>query len=410
VPLQAALVLVLLLSAGALLAQTRAAQVMAVTGTVTAIDGQGRERALEKGADVRQGDRIVTGEGALVQMRMTDGGYISVRSATEMAIDRFNYDDKEAANSNVLFSLIKGGFRSITGLIGRTNPNAYSIRTTTATVGIRGTDHEPVVVLPGAPGGVPAGLYDKVNDGETFIRTERGQLALIKGQVGFAPIVPDRPPQALPSVPDFYKIEVKTDARDPKDATSTSKAGDGDKVADPSSLRPSLAARREALKDAAKDATGVLGTTSTTSTLKSTLTDAATSVITTDKLTTATLLSPTTTTTATKDLSSTSTLLTSPTLSTTTTTATKDLSSTSTLLTSPTISTTTSTLLTSPTTSTILTSPTLSTTTSTLLTSPATSTLLTAPTTSTTSTTSAVKSTTLISPTTTTTIKSIITK
>jgi len=235
------------------LAQTSAARVMALAGAPKAIDAQGQERLLEKGSDVRAGERIVTAEGALVQLRLNDGGYMSVRPGTEMVIDRFVYDDKDASKSNFLVSLVRGGFRSITGLIGRTNPNAYQIRAGTATLGIRGTDHEPMMIPEGVPSmaklGAP-GLYDKVNDGETFIRNAGGLLALKRGEIGFSPINADRAPQFLRNVPEFYRTDIKVDARDPKDANDDSPdarkkgadAGDG-------MLRPSTAARRAASKN-----------------------------------------------------------------------------------------------------------------------------------------------------------------
>lgn len=238
-------------------AQTSAARVMAVAGSAKAIDTQGKERLLEKGGEVHAGDRIVTGENALVQLRLNDGGYMSVRAGTDMVIDRFVYDEKDASKSNFLVSLVKGGFRSITGLIGRTNPNAYQIRAGTATLGIRGTDHEPMMI----PADVPAmaklgtpGLYDKVNEGETFIRNAGGLLALKRGEIGFSPVNTDRPPQPLRIVPEFYKIDVKVDARDPKDAAdggnSTRKqttSADGDGL-----LRPSTAARRAVIESTDK--------------------------------------------------------------------------------------------------------------------------------------------------------------
>jgi hypothetical protein len=397
VPVRWALCCAVLVGASAGWAQQRAGQVMSVTGSVTATDAQGRQRVLTRGGDIHQGDRIATGEGALVQVRTTDGGYLSVRSATEIAIERFNYDEKESSNSGIVMELIKGGFRSITGLIGRTNPSAYSVRTATATVGIRGTDHEPVIVLPPPPGlppgatGPAPGLYDKVNDGETFIRTQRGVLALTKGQIGFTPTVPDRPPVILPVVPDFYRVEVKTDARDPRDAAPgtqrTSDSGDG-------ALRPSVAARREALKEAAAAGTGTLlrdATVTTTPLTTSILKDATTVIsptLTTTTLKEATLTSPTLSTTTLQDTSllKDSSVLISPT--TTTTTTLKEA-----ILTSPTLSTTTTSTLKEA----VLLSPTTTTTTTTTV----------APTTAT--TTSTLKSI-LTSPTTTTTIKSVITK
>ena len=225
-----------------------AARVMAISGSAKAVEPQGKERVLEKGAELFAGDKVVTQGDSLVQMRLHDGGYMSVRPNTEMVIDRFVYDEKDSSKSSFLVSLLRGGFRSITGLIGRTNPAGYQIRSATATIGIRGTDHEPVVILdtPGALSHGAPGLYDKVNDGETFIRNSGGVLSLKRGDVGFAPFAADTPPQVLQKIPGFYKTEVKTDARDSKDNGDDNKA-DGSKRSANGLLRPSVAARREAL-------------------------------------------------------------------------------------------------------------------------------------------------------------------
>lgn len=227
-------------------AQNSAAKVMAVSGQAKAIDAQGRERILEKGAELFTGDRVQTLDTSLVQLRMHDGGYLSVRANSELVLDQFAFDEKDPGKSNFLLSLVRGGFRSITGLIGRSNPNGYQIRAATATIGIRGTDHEPVLVLdtPDAqlPGQPPPGLYDKVNDGETFITSRGVVLPLRRGDVGFAPLNTNLPPQVLLKIPDFYRVDLKTDARDPRDGGST----DGARSGGGALLRPSVAARREA--------------------------------------------------------------------------------------------------------------------------------------------------------------------
>lgn len=233
-------------------AQLYAGRVMSASGTIKATDTHGKERLLEKGSEVYSGDKVVTADGALAQVRLNDGGYLSIRPGTEMVIERFVFDEKDASKSNFLVSLVRGGFRSITGLIGRTNPDAYQIRTSTATVGIRGTDHEPMVIqnIPGMAAMGAPGLYDKVNDGETFIRNKDGLLSLKRGDVGFAPLSASQAPQTLPKVPAFYKMELKVDARDPNDGAT----GKPDRNAPPTAksgdfLRPTTAARREALRE-----------------------------------------------------------------------------------------------------------------------------------------------------------------
>jgi hypothetical protein len=82
-------------------------------------------------------------------------------------------------------SLIKGTVRSITGWIGKFNNSAYRITTPTATIGIRGTDHETTVIEKGD--GDEAGTYDNVNEGSTEIRTPHGVTAVTPGKFAFAP-------------------------------------------------------------------------------------------------------------------------------------------------------------------------------------------------------------------------------
>lgn len=327
--------------------QQSAGRVMVVNGSAKAVNAQGQERNLEKGGEVFAGEKIVTAEGGLVQMRLHDGGYLSVRPATEMVIDRFVYDDKNAANSNFLVSLVRGGFRSITGLIGRTNPAAYQIRTSTATLGIRGTDHEPMVVpegLAGPSGLTPPGIYDKVNDGETFIQNRFGVLSLKRGDVGFAPAKPDIAPQMLQRIPDFYKLELKTDGRDSKDAAEDSKPGNAKTLPKGALLRPSLALRKDAvLTDSTLEPTKTLAPTTlqiapllsstslqTTTVVKEPLT---TTTLTSPLLSTTTLMSPTTTliSPTTTTISPTTTLI-SPTTTTTLTPITTTVVPTTTLI------------------------------------------------------------------------------
>lgn len=369
-------------------AQISAARVMSVSGDVKVTDAQGNVRALQKGAEIKSGEKIITAEGALAQVRLNDGGFMSIRPGTEMVIDRFQYDEKNAANSSLLISLIRGGMRSISGMIGKTNPDGYQIKSNTATVGIRGTDHEPMVIPVGASPlaalGQP-GLYDKVNDGETFIRNQAGLLAIKKGEVGFTPLgTANMPPQALKVIPDFYKIEVKVDARDPKEAATIDSMGKMGAARSGVLLRPTTAARREALSSGgvlsplnvaepslattAPITTAPIATTTTTLSPTLSVTEPLKTLSTTDlstrTLDSSTLLSPTTSTLSTSTLISpttTSTISTLPTLSTSTLSTTT--LSTTTLI-APT--TTTTTTITSPTTSTLSTttiSPTLSTTT-----------------------------------------------
>ncbi|MGH9578189.1 MAG: FecR family protein, partial [Terriglobales bacterium] len=136
----------------------------------------------------------------------TDHGVVALRPNTRVRIRE--YRAKGDAQDKSVLELLRGTFRAVTGLIGRNYPSRYSIRTPTAAIGIRGTDHEPAYIPAPEPGETPEGepgTYDKVNEGETFIQNDRGRIAVKPNQSGFAPLAAIAP-QILRSVPKFYRI------------------------------------------------------------------------------------------------------------------------------------------------------------------------------------------------------------
>lgn len=117
-----------------------AARVDFTTGNVMAISPSGQSRNLTKGAQVEQGETIATNNGR-AHLRFTDGAYVSLQPESEFRIDQYRFDGKADGNEKGFFSLIKGGLRTITGLVGRTNKNNYQVTTSVATIGIRGTEY-----------------------------------------------------------------------------------------------------------------------------------------------------------------------------------------------------------------------------------------------------------------------------
>jgi len=117
-----------------------AALVEFAIGNPSAIDAAGSSRALAKGAAVQAGDTIDTGTGR-VQLRFSDGAYVSLQPGSQFRIDEYNYNGKNDETERGFFSLIKGGLRTITGLVGRTNRRNYQVHVPVATIGIRGTEY-----------------------------------------------------------------------------------------------------------------------------------------------------------------------------------------------------------------------------------------------------------------------------
>ena len=122
-------------------AKDQAAIVIVATGDFYAIDSSQRKRNLQRRSKVFVGDTLVTGNNARVQIRFIDGAVISLRPDSELNIQKYSYG-KAKADEGSLMSLIKGGFRTITGAIGK---QKYKVVTSMATIGIRGTHYEAVI-------------------------------------------------------------------------------------------------------------------------------------------------------------------------------------------------------------------------------------------------------------------------
>ncbi|MDD2894288.1 MAG: FecR family protein [Halothiobacillaceae bacterium] len=161
-----------------------AGKVQFVYGTVS-VTSAGVTRPLKKGDKVEEGDAITTAVSSSAQVKMQDGGFVAIRPNTQMKFEQFVFNGKQDGTERSYFSLLKGGFRAVTGLIGSRNKQNYRIKTPSATIGIRGTDHESFVV-PVGDAAVPAGTYSKVNVGETTLTTNLGTINVLPNQMGYS--------------------------------------------------------------------------------------------------------------------------------------------------------------------------------------------------------------------------------
>jgi len=148
-------------------AATAAGEVLKISGRAWAATAAGQIQALAESEGVHSGDTVVTGSNSFVRLKMADGGFIVLRPNTRFLIEDFEYAAGEDSGRS-LFNLLKGGFRAVTGAIGRRNHANVSFRTAVATIGIRGTDIEVIDCSQGCPDinvNLKAALYFKVHQG-----------------------------------------------------------------------------------------------------------------------------------------------------------------------------------------------------------------------------------------------------
>jgi len=135
-----ALGVVFAVAAGAVQAQA-AGEVEFARGVGFAQSGSQTPRILGKGLPLQQGDRVTTSGNGSAIIRMADGTRMTVRPGSELVLAQYQFKEN-ASDNTMLMQLVRGGFRAVTGLIARSGPDAAKVQTSTATIGIRGTDFD----------------------------------------------------------------------------------------------------------------------------------------------------------------------------------------------------------------------------------------------------------------------------
>jgi len=182
------------------------ATVTHLSGTLTVRRNDGSTRFLSVKSGINEGDTLVTSQGTYARMKFADGAETVLRPESQMKVDAYKYDDKKPEADNVLFSLLKGGMRSVTGLIGRRNRDKVLVSAPSATIGIRGTHFGMLVCqndcgsIPTPSGGPPPnGLHVDVLDGAVTVRNNAGQQVLNAGQFGYVRDTATPPVQVPPA-------------------------------------------------------------------------------------------------------------------------------------------------------------------------------------------------------------------
>lgn len=120
------------------LASAQVARVLRSDG-VAMLERPGQPRRIVGvGEGLEQKDVISVGGESFTMLEFRDQTRITLRPNTVFRLDTF----VDAQTESMLFGLVKGGFRAVTGLIAKRQPSAVRFETATATIGIRGTEFD----------------------------------------------------------------------------------------------------------------------------------------------------------------------------------------------------------------------------------------------------------------------------
>lgn len=186
-PIAAAFITALAPAAPAL-AATAAARVLFASGDVSRVRPDGGTTTLARGDEVFTGDLIQTRRG-IAQLRFGDGGFVSVQHHSRFRIAEYFYGGSEDGREHAIFDLLKGGIRALSGAIGHQRRERYQMRTTVATIGIRGTAYSALFCQRDcaidAGVNLPDGLHAKTTDGSIVLQNDAGELTVPAGAAAF---------------------------------------------------------------------------------------------------------------------------------------------------------------------------------------------------------------------------------
>ena len=175
-------------------------KVQFVLGDVTAVNG-GESRQLKKMDPIYESDTIETGPKGSTQLMMMDSARIAVRPNSAFIIAEYRLDDDNSAS---VLSVLKGGFRTLSGKIGEQAKENYRVETPTGIIGLRGTDHAVFHIPAGQEkfyGDGLAGTYSKVYEGSIILQNE-DKILVITPATDAGYVAKDAAPKYVKTIPE----------------------------------------------------------------------------------------------------------------------------------------------------------------------------------------------------------------
>jgi len=190
-------------------------RVLLAVGEVSAVRG-GQIVPLTAGSTIENRDVLRVGSESNAQLRFSDESLVALRARTEFRVDNFAFSGREDAVSQAVFTLVSGGFRTLTGLIGRTQRDRYRVNTPISTVGIRGTSYTLILCQQDCTdedGAIAQdGAYGLVMDGRVAVSNDAGSAEFVADEAFFVADIRSLP-QPLAGRPGFLRDRLEARQR-----------------------------------------------------------------------------------------------------------------------------------------------------------------------------------------------------
>ena len=157
-------------------------------GEVKAAVGAARPIHVFKNDPLENNTIVTTGDKSYAVLKFEDGQVVALQANSSFHVQDYRYDAKNVEKSNILFSMIKGGLRAITGLIGSRQMSAFKLATPNATIGIRGTEFMLAMMNESLYGQVASGAVSMTNAAGSVVFTA-GQSALVASAAALPTVI-----------------------------------------------------------------------------------------------------------------------------------------------------------------------------------------------------------------------------
>lgn len=165
-------------------------------GSTFATNMKGEQRSLKRRSRILEGDTLTTAADGKLQVRFVDKALLTLKANSKLDISAYQLAKADNESEEVLMNLITGGFRTITGSIGKGEKSAYTVNTPAASIGIRGTNYE----IAQEPSGE---FVIAVWDGGITVSNDQGSINVgSNSDFNFVRVKPDEEPEGLDEQPD----------------------------------------------------------------------------------------------------------------------------------------------------------------------------------------------------------------
>jgi hypothetical protein len=187
-------------------AEAIVARVALVSGNASIVGGDGQARPAAKGTALQSGEMVRTQKDSWAVVAFRDQSVVTVAAESEFRLENVRIGLQPAATDSFVVRILKGGARSLTGLIAKRQPAAVRINIGTATIGIRGTGVDGRIAADCVAGSCTDAAFAHTWEGEVSLEAQGRSILIGKDRAGVHNPARNRL-ELLERVPEFFTVE-----------------------------------------------------------------------------------------------------------------------------------------------------------------------------------------------------------